>query len=85
MSAGLWGFLGAVFTGCITFFGVVVTNSQSNKKVENKIITGQEVMKTEIVELRKEVEKHNNFAMRVPVLEEQVKNLQEDIKDLKAR
>ena len=40
-------------------------------------------MKTEIAELTREVRAHNNFAQRMPVVEQQIKDITADIKELK--
>ena len=42
--------------------------------------TAQAVTDTKIEELTREVREHNNFAKRVPVLEEQIRTLQEEVK-----
>ena len=61
----------AVITGCITLAGVLISNSKS-----------QAVTETRLEELTREVREHNNFARRVPVLEEQVRVANHRIKDL---
>lgn len=47
-----------------------------------KLDTQQAVMKTEMNELTREVREHNNFAKRMPVVEEQIKVINHRIKDL---
>ncbi len=74
--------ISSIIVGVLALVGVIVTNASSNKAVEQKIVTSQEVMKTEVANLRKEVEKHNNFASRIPVVEEQIKVINHRINDL---
>lgn len=74
--------ISSIIVGVLALVGVIVTNASSNKTVEQKIVTSQEVMKTEVTNLRKEVEKHNNFASRIPVVEEQIKVINHRINDL---
>lgn len=74
--------ISSIIVGVLALAGVIVTNVSSNKAVEQKIVTSQEVMKTEVANLRKEVEKHNNFASRIPVVEEQIKVINHRINDL---
>ena len=74
--------ISSIIVGVLALVGVIVTNMSSNKTVEQKIVTSQEVMKTEVANLRKEVEKHNNFASRIPVVEEQIKVINHRINDL---
>lgn len=61
----------ALITGGITLLGVVISNGKA-----------QAVTDTKIEELTREVREHNNFARRVPVLEEQMKVANHRIQDL---
>lgn len=74
--------LSALITGGLALLGVIISNLLTSRKTEQKIETSQAVMQTEIKELTREVREHNNFAKRVPVLEEQVKVANHRIKDL---
>lgn len=74
--------IGAVITGGLALLGVIITNISSNKKIENNLKTQQAVTDTKIEELTREVRAHNNFAQRVPVLEEQMKVANHRIEDL---
>lgn len=65
-----------IITGVISLLGVLITNVISNKKVEGILETKQAVTDCKIEELTREVREHNNFAQRVPVLEEKVRNLE---------
>lgn len=58
---------------------------QSNKKIETTLHTQQAVMDTKIEELTREVRAHNNFAQRVPILEEQMKIANHRIEDLEKK
>ena len=72
----------SAITGVLALIGVVITNLSNNKKIENKLTTQQAVTDTRIDELTREVRAHNNFAQRVPVLEEQMKVANHRIDDL---
>ena len=61
----------ALITGGVTLVGVLLSNQKS-----------QAVTETKIEELTREVREHNNFARRVPVLEEQMKVVNHRIEDL---
>ena len=54
--------LSALIAGAVTLIGVLIANSRS-----------QAVTDTKLEELTREVREHNNFARRVPILEEQMK------------
>ena len=61
----------AVVTGVFSFCGIVVSNRKT-----------QAVTETKIEELTREVREHNNFARRMPVVEEQIKEINHRITDL---
>ena len=63
--------LSAVIAGAVTLIGVLIANSRS-----------QAVTDTKLEELTREVREHNNFARRVPILEEQMKMANHRIADL---
>ena len=63
----------AIITGSITLLGVLIANSKS-----------QAVMETKVDELTREVREHNNFARRMPVVEEQIKVINHRIEDLES-
>ena len=62
--------------------GVVVTCLATARKTEKAQEVSQAVMKTELAELTREVRAHNNFAQRMPVVEEQIKSIKHRIDDL---
>jgi hypothetical protein len=72
----------AFITGGLALVGIIITNISSNKQIENKLITAQAVTDTKIDALTEEVKKHNNFAARMPVVEEQIKVINHRIEDL---
>lgn len=61
----------AVVTGGITLLGVILANNKTQAVMENKV-----------EELTREVREHNNFAKRMPVVEEQIKVINHRIEDL---
>ena len=61
----------ALITGGVTLVGVLLSNQKA-----------QAVTETKIEELTREVREHNNFARRVPVVEEQIKVINHRIEDL---
>ena len=75
----------AIITGGLSLIGVVFSNMSSNKKRETALTTQQAVTDTKLEELTREVRAHNNFAQRVPVLEEQMKVANHRIEDLERK
>lgn len=72
----------ALITGGLSLLGVVITNMTTARRTEQHMATAQAVTDTKIEELTREVRAHNNFAQRVPVLEEQIKVANHRITDL---
>lgn len=62
--------IAALVSGGLALIGVVTTVNASQRKTETAIKTDLAVMNNEVKNLRREVEKHNNFAERIPKLEE---------------
>ena len=61
----------ALITGGLTLLGVMISNGRT-----------QAVLETKVEELAREVREHNNFARRMPVVEEQIKVINHRIADL---
>ena len=64
----------AIITGAVTLIGVLISNGKT-----------QAVTDAKLEELTREVREHNNFARRVPVMEEQIKVINHRIEDLERR
>lgn len=75
----------AIITGICSVAGVIITTSANNRKLQQQLEINQAVVNTKIENLTEEVRKHNNFTVRVPILEEQVSALHEEIKELKRK
>ena len=71
----------AVISGIFSVIVSLIANSSSNKKLVNdlklEVTKNQAVTDTKIDELTREVREHNNFAKRMPVVENEIKHLQE--------
>lgn len=66
--------LTALITGGLTLIGVLIANGRS-----------QAVTETKLDALTREVREHNNFARRMPVVEEQIKVINHRIQDLEEK
>lgn len=64
----------ALISGGVTLLGVLIANSRAAAVTETKL-----------EELTREVRMHNNFALRVPVIEEQIKVANHRIDDLERK
>lgn len=85
--------IAAAITGGISLVGVIITsivtvtvNSKKTAKISEDVTKtleiSQAVTDTKIEELTREVRLHNNFAQRVPVLEEKMSVANHRIDDL---
>ena len=72
----------ALITGGLSLIGVVITCWATAKKNETAMKVSQAVTDTKIDELTREVRLHNNFAQRMPVVEEQIKVINHRLTDL---
>lgn len=72
----------AVIVGGLSLVGVIISNMATTSKITADLKTAQAVTDTKIDELTREVRKHNNFAERIPVLEEKIQVANHRISDL---
>ena len=72
----------ALITGGFSILAVALTNNHSNTKIHNEMTTAQAVTKEQIKELTREVRTHNDFATRIPLLEQEIKNLKARVASL---
>ena len=79
------GIIATLITSGVGLIGIIITNVTSNHKVENVLKTSQAVTDCKIDELTREVREHNNFAKRMPVVEEQIKEINHRIEDLERK
>lgn len=74
----------ALITGGLSLTGVVITCLATAKKNETAMKVSQAVTDTKIDELTREVRAHNNFAQRMPVVEQQIESINDNIRELKS-
>lgn len=72
----------ALITGGLALIGVIISNRSTARKTDESIRIAQAVTDTKIDELTREVREHNNYAKRMPVVEEQIKVINHRIADL---
>lgn len=76
--------IAALITGGLALVGVIISNNRSNRRVEARLETAQAVTDAKIEELTREVREHNNFARRMPVVENEIQHIEQSIKNLEA-
>ena len=63
----------ALITGVLSLIGVIIANNRTARDMDAKLEKPQAVTQTQLEELTREVRIHNNFAERIPVIEEKIK------------
>ena len=90
------GFAGTLITALGSLIAVIVTNKGNNEKMMHQmelqqlkfkaeLHEAQAVTDTKLTELTREVREHNNFARRMPVLEEKIEVANHRIADLEKK
>ena len=64
----------AIIVGILTLIGVAIQNNAS-----------EAIMRVQIEELTREVRKHNNFAEKIPLLQNDIDHIKEDMEFWKAK
>ena len=77
------GVIVAIISGIASIIATVLTILGSNKRTQNMLQINQAVTETRLDSLTDEVKKHNNFAERIPRLEQKIEYLEKDVADLK--
>ena len=74
--------LASLITGMLYLAGVMLSNLLSDRRRETALRTAQAVTDEQLRQLTREVREHNNFARRMPVVEEQIKVINHRLEDL---
>ena len=72
----------SIIVGVLALIGVIITNNKANRDVKQSLNIAQAVTDTKIEELTREVRLHNNFAEKIPVIQEQIRVVNHRINDL---
>ncbi len=76
------GIIAAAISGGLALIGVIITNLTSMNKIRQDMRTQQAVTDCKLEELTREVRAHNNFAQRMPAVEEQIKGIKDKMEYL---
>ena len=72
----------ALIVGGLGLVGTIISNKSTENKIQQQIVVNQAVTDTKLEELTREVREHNNFAKRMPVVENEIKHLQDEVTHL---
>lgn len=75
----------ALITGAVSLVGTVMTVLMTSRKTEENMKVSQAVTDTKLDNLTREVRQHNNFAQKIPVMEEQIRVINHRIEDLEKK
>ena len=75
----------AFITGGLSLLGTIITVLITSSKTREELRISQAVMENKITELTREVREHNGFARRMPVIEEQIKTINNRLDAIEAR
>ena len=74
------GIIISIITGALSLTGVILTNINSNRKIEQQLQVSMAVTDTKLEALTKQVEKHNQIVERIFKLEQSVEDIRRDNK-----
>lgn len=83
--ASVIGLIGSIIVAVIAYKGVRETNKAANDRMQENVNTQQALFNERLENLTEEVRMHNNFARRLPVVEETVKNMANEVHSLDKR
>ena len=72
----------AIISGGLALLGVIITSISTSRNMTAQLERNQAVIDTKIEELTREVRLHNNFAERIPVMEQKIKVINHRIDNL---
>jgi Tfp pilus assembly protein PilN len=70
--------LSTIAVALIGLVGTVLTTKAGNEKIQHELDKHNAVQDTKLEELTREVRQHNDFATRIPVIEQRVTALEKE-------
>jgi len=70
--------LATIAVALISLIGTVFTTKSGNDKIQHELDKHNAVQDTKLEELTREVRQHNDFATRIPVIEQRVTALEKE-------
>lgn len=71
-------FISTIIVALISLIGTVFTTKAGNEKIQHELDKHNAVQDTKLEELTREVRQHNEFATRIPVIEQRVTALEKE-------
>lgn len=76
------GIIISIISGVVAIVTVIINTKASSREMTHKLETTQAVTEAKLDNLIAEVREHNNYARRMPVVEEQIKVINHRLSDL---
>ncbi len=70
--------LATIAVALISLIGTVFTTKAGNERIQHELDKHNAVQDTKLEELTREVRQHNDFATRIPVLEQRITALEKE-------
>lgn len=70
--------LSTIAVALISLVGTVLTTKSGNEKIQHELDKHNAVQDTKLEELTREVRQHNDFAIKIPVIEQRVTALEKE-------
>ena len=71
-----------IISGIVTIIVGVINSAMSQRETNAKLDKSQTVMQTKLEDLTREVREHNDFARKIPVIQEQIKGINQRLSNL---
>lgn len=73
----------SVISSVCTLIGVIITVSVSAKKQRTEMEISQKFQQKEIDDIKDKLKQHNDYAVKIPVIETELKYIRENVTDIK--
>lgn len=77
--------IATILTGVFTLAGIIITVTVQNKKTRIETELRLEQQQEQIDAINKKLEQHNNYAVKIPVIERDIQYIRENISDIKKK
>ena len=71
-----------IISGIVTIIVGVINSAMSQREVNARLDKSQTVMQTKLEDLTREVREHNDFARKIPIIQEQIKAIDRRLSNL---
>lgn len=85
MDTGIISIIVALISAVATISTVIISNGRHSAEMDAKLDKALAIQETKLEELTREVREHNNFARRMPVVEEQIKVINHRLSNLERK